>query len=356
MQISVRELTAEDYPLWDKLVMDSPQRSVFAQRWWMDIVTQGGVKLLGCFTPTQLLAGLPIWPCTTLGVKRLRQPPLTPYWGPLFAPAVPEAKYVNVITNEMTVLEALAQALTSWPDVTMTFHPSLTNWLPFFWQGFTQTTRYTYRYNELLDWEVFERTCHHSLRHSLKCAQRNKLHLMDMVDPKIVLAMAQKSMQRQGLDNAAEIIHFWPALSQGAIDRNCFSVSAVVDEQDNVHTAYALVWDDRYAYGILGGGDPHFRASRAGMMAHLHMIKKSAEMGLMYDFEGSMLKPIEQYFRWFGGDLCSYLMVTRAMSWRLNTARQLQHELMQGREWLSRLRYTRQCVKEAPENQRVKVL
>ncbi|MHB9131094.1 MAG: GNAT family N-acetyltransferase [Armatimonadota bacterium] len=334
MQLTVRELSAEEYPLWDQLLATSPQRSIFAQRWWMDIVTQGGVTLMGCFSSTRLLAGLPIWPCTTLGVKRLRQPPLTPYWGPLFLPGDPKAKYITRLTDEMAILEAFAEVLQPWPDITMTFHPSLTNWLPFHWHGFQQTTRYTYRVNNhLTDWKLFEQGCNHTTRIALRKARESGLLIRDMVDPQVVLNLTRLSMQRNGLDSATEIINFWPALTAAALERNCMCNMAIADTQENIHSASSIVWDDRCTYGILGGGDPKYRRSSAGALGMWHEVEKAAELGTQYDFEGSMLKPVEYHFRSFGGEQYPYLLVTRSASPRLNMARRLQQGLTIVKEW-----------------------
>jgi len=43
-----------------------------------------------------------------------------------------------------------------------------------------------------------------------------------------------------------------------------------------------------------------------------------------FDFEGSMVEGVEQFYRGFGGELCPYLLVTRADSFRLNLARKVQ--------------------------------
>ncbi len=147
MPLEVRELTQSEWPLWDKLITISPQRSLFVQRWWMDIVTGGEVHLLGCFQGERLVAGLPIWPCRAFGVSCLRQPPLTPYWGPVLQPL--EGKYLTQLTTETGILRAFAEVLAPQAALSLTFHPALCNWLAFHWCGFSQTLHYSYR---ITDW------------------------------------------------------------------------------------------------------------------------------------------------------------------------------------------------------------
>jgi hypothetical protein len=336
MQLDVRELTEAEFPLWDRLAAESPQRSIFAQRWWIDIVTRGGGRLLGCFTGPNLVAGLPIWPCETLGVRRLRQPPLTPYWGPLFR--VSPGKVATQITTEMDVLRALARALQEWQDITLTFHPSLTNWLPFHWEGFNQLTRYTYRIDHLTSFLADGSNLHKDVRRTLRKAEEAGLTCRDQVDPMEVLRQNDLSMRRQGLVGSAEIAAFWPQLAQAARERNCLFTAAAVDGTGAVHKATAMVWDDRCAYSLLGGGDPKYRQSGGGVLTSVREIEFAATVVPCYDFEGSMIEPIEQYFRQFGGSLYTYFLITRTTSSRLRFARLLQRQVNAVQQRLRRSR------------------
>ena len=121
MQLDVRVLAPADDARWDALVESSAQGTVFAQRWWIEAATDGQGQRLGCFTGDRLLAGLPIWSTTTLGIRRLRQPPLTPYWGPIFGKL--DGGYTTQLNSQMSILRAFAEALLPWPDVTMQWHP-----------------------------------------------------------------------------------------------------------------------------------------------------------------------------------------------------------------------------------------
>lgn len=322
MAYTVRELQIDEYPLWDALVAHSPQRSIFAQRWWMEIVTAGEMRLLGCFERDRLVGGLPIWPSTTFGVRRLRQPPLTPYWGPVLQPL--EGKYATRLSAEIDILCTFAEALAPWPDITITFHPSLTNWLPFYWHGFSQMTRYTHRIENLAENLPTGTGLHRSIRNALNRAQSKRLVIREMVEPMVIAEMSRLSLARQDLESSAEIRAFWPRLSRAAVERNCIFNCVAVDENDTTHAGYAMVWDDRYAYDLYGGGDPQYRETGGGTLALQHLLQHAAAVTPSFDFEGSMLENVGRFFRQFGGELTPYFIVTRAASRRLNLARAVQ--------------------------------
>ncbi len=319
MQLEVRVLAPDEDALWDALVEKSEQGTIFSQRWWIEIVTRGQGCRLGCFTGTRLLAGLPIWPSTTLGVRRLRQPPLTPYWGPIFGNI--DGAYTTRLNTEMSILRAFAEALKPWPDVTLQCHPTMTNWLPFFWQGYGQMTRYTYRIEGLAEFPLREDAFQKSVRQKLKMARQNGLIVRDHVDTAVVTDMFERTMARQGLKGETDILDIWPKLAAAAADRDQLFTTAVADADGNMHTARAMVWDTRCAYAIFGGSDPRFRQSGAAPYSLVHEMQVAAELVPAYDFEGSTLEPIEAFFRSFGGTLTPYLMITRRDAWVLNTAR-----------------------------------
>ncbi len=72
-----------------------------------------------------------------------------------------------------------------------------------------------------------------------------------------------------------------------------------------------VVWDRHAAYYLLGGGDPELRTSGASSLLMWEAILRAREVTDVFDFEGSMLKPVERFFRAFGGHQTPYLYVSR---------------------------------------------
>ena len=58
--------------------------------------------------------------------------------GPWIAPEFRTPRF------ETSLLDELLEQLPPLVAYSQDFHPSLSNWLPFYWRGFRQTTRYTY--------------------------------------------------------------------------------------------------------------------------------------------------------------------------------------------------------------------
>jgi hypothetical protein len=72
------------------------------------------------------------------------------------------------------------------------------------------------------------------------------------------------------------------------------------------------VWDRHAAYNLLGGADPQLRTSGASSLLMWESIVRARERTDVFDFEGSMLQPVERFFRSFGARQTPYLRVSRA--------------------------------------------
>jgi predicted acetyltransferase len=83
------------------------------------------------------------------------------------------------------------------------------------------------------------------------------------------------------------------------------------DGDDRVHAVAYLVWDSASAYYLLSGADPALRSSGAQSLLLWEAIRRARDVTSTFDFEGSMLAPVERFFRDFGGRQTPYLHVSR---------------------------------------------
>jgi hypothetical protein len=83
-----------------------------------------------------------------------------------------------------------------------------------------------------------------------------------------------------------------------------------VDSQGRSHAGALFVWDDERVYYLVGGNDAAHRSSGASSLVLWDGIQLAGSLGLRFDFEGSMIAPIEKFFRGFGGTPEPYLHIT----------------------------------------------
>ena len=85
-----------------------------------------------------------------------------------------------------------------------------------------------------------------------------------------------------------------------------------VDAHERVHAGIYLVWDDRTAYYLIGARRDEFSHSGATSLLLWEAIKFASSVTRVFDFEGSMIEPVERFFRSFGAKQVPYFQVWKA--------------------------------------------
>jgi len=192
------------------------------------------------------------------------------------------------------------------------FHYSISSWLPFYWQGFQQTTRYTYVIEDLSDLDAVWSETRQNIRTDIRKAQK-KLGIRTDLSLDSFLSLSEMTFQRQGisLPYSRELV---ARLDRACVERNCRRIFFAEDSQGQLHAAIYLVWDEQSAYYLMGGADPELRNSGATSLVMWEAIQFAGTVTRSFDFEGSMIEPVERFFRSFGARQRPYFQVSKVNS------------------------------------------
>jgi hypothetical protein len=288
--------------------MDYEHNSLFGESWWLDAVCgPGGWDEVRVESGGRLQARLPFVLRKKYGLSAISTPALTQHLGPWFA--LTNSKYATDLARQKDLVEELISRLPKHDVFRQNFHHSVINWLPWYWKGYDQTTRYTYVLDDLSDEQTLWNGMQTKIRSDIRKAQnRFNLHVCSDLGPDVLLATCQKTFQRQDRKGLPEkIVHrIYDACQSRGSGRAFFAM----DEKNQVHAAIYLVWDERTTYYLLGGGDPGLRNSGAHSLLIWEAIKFASTVSKSFDFEGSMVEPIERFFRAFGAKQMPYHQVT----------------------------------------------
>src|SRR4051794_27098380 len=112
---------------------------LFGEPWWLDIVAGPGqweeVRVESSGKP---LARLPFVRKKKFGFTALIMPPLTQTLGPWFASL--NGKYEACLSQQKKLAHELIKELPPHDLFQQNFHHQISNWLPWHWQGYSQTT------------------------------------------------------------------------------------------------------------------------------------------------------------------------------------------------------------------------
>jgi hypothetical protein len=286
---------------------DGAAYCLFAEPWWLDAVAPGDWGDVLLHEGEDLRARLPFTLKRRLGVTALTQPALTPILGPWLSPS--DAGQVKALARQLSLMEELIGALPPHDLFRQAFHPSLFNWLPFYWEGFSASVMYTYRLEQLDDVDAAWSGLRQNIRREIRKAEK-QLEVTTELSLEAFLEVNAKTFARQGMapPYPAELV---ARVDAACADRDARRILFARDAQGQLHAALYVVWDDHSAYYLMSGADPDLRTSGAQSLLAWEAIKHAGELGRSFDFEGSMIKPIERFFRSFGSAQVPYLHVTR---------------------------------------------
>ena len=299
----------------------APDVPLFAQPWFLDACAEGGTwDVVLAEVKGQVVAALPFF-CKQKGPFRYAtMPPFVKWLGPYLLP-----EFRGRLPQEH---ELLLQLLTQLPPLAafkQNFYPTLTNWLPFYWQQYQQTTFYTYRLQGLRELARVEAGLSTGIRRDIRLA-RPRVRVVHDQPLAELYRVNELSFARQGLPvpfSRAQLARLDAAVMAAGAGRRFFAV----DEQDRVHSVAYLVWDATTAYFLLAGDDPALRASGAGVLLTWETIRyASEELGLdCFDFMGSMLPGVERMRVRFGARQTPYFFVWKNHSRLFGLLEKLKH-------------------------------
>ncbi|MCR9190143.1 MAG: GNAT family N-acetyltransferase [Alteromonadaceae bacterium] len=285
---------------------------LFSQAWWLDAVAGNDWDVVLVRKGEQISGALPFVIRKRFGFTILTQPALTQALGPWVRPS--EKSYTKRLAFEKDVLGGLADALPSYARYEQNWHCGQLNWLPFYWRGFEQTTRYTYRLEHLGDKELLWKGLQQNIRGDVRKARdRFGVHVRPAKNLTEYLEVNRLTFERQGLSQPYED-QFIARIDDAAARRNARDCLVAVDSDGAVHAGAYIVRSGDTAYYLLGGGDPRLRNSGATSLLLWEAICRQPATVRNFDFEGSMIEPIERFFRGFGAKQTPYFQVSQTDS------------------------------------------
>ena len=281
---------------------------IFEQPWWLNAVAPGQWDVAEVTRGDQVVARLPYMLRRRFGLSTISQPPFTQTLGPWLAPM--EGKYARRVETEKKLLGQLVEALPPFDFFRQSLSPTLTNWLPFYWAGFEATVRYTYRICDLTDLDRVRSEFQEQVRRGIKKAE-NAVEIDHDFPLEDLLRLNEQTYARQGVKSPddPDLIR---RLDAACVDRGARRIIGAVDSDGRTHAALYVVWDEQTLYALINARDPELQTFGSNTLLYWEAIKLASEVSQLFDFEGSMLEPIEHFFRGFGGRQTPYFSISKA--------------------------------------------
>ncbi|WP_341875760.1 GNAT family N-acetyltransferase [Defluviitalea saccharophila] len=284
---------------------------LFSQAWWMDAVCgKENWDVLLVEKGDEIFASLPYFFYKSNNLMNIMQPKITQTNG-IWIKYPPNQKYTRKLAFEKDIINELVLKLEKLPiaNFNQNFHYSFTNWLPLYWNQFKQTTRYTYVIEKLDDLDNVYNNFESRIRRLIKKAS-SLVEVKEDCDIETFYKINKKTFERQNIDIPYSL-DFLRRIDKACQKRNTRKIFYAEDKEGNIHATIYIVWDRESVYYLLGGEDTKLRTSGAHALLIWKAIQFASTFAKRFDFEGSMIEPIERYFRAFGAKQKTYFNIQK---------------------------------------------
>lgn len=290
---------------------NAPDLPLFMQPWYLDAVCEGGhwdVALLE--KGGRVVAVWPYFLKKKGWWRYVAMPQLARMMGPYLLPEW------RIPRKEMSILaDLLDQIPPGLAAFEQDFNYTAQNWLPLYWRGFRQTTRYSYilSVNDLdAVWKnIAPDYRNQKIPKAHELVEVRKGGALDSF-----MEIHDLSYERKGLE--APVKHeFLRRLDEALAQHGQREIFFATDRHTGaVHSVAYLVWDTHSAYYLMAGDNPALRHSGAGILLTWEAIRHTNEVLKLpvFDFVGSMIRPIERVRRQFGAVQKPYFRVQKEWS------------------------------------------
>lgn len=297
-----------------KIICESGEYYVplFLQHWWMETVCAGKQWDVALAYDNETLVGaMPFLVVRKCGLKFIVQPQLTQYSGPLYFYPSGISESHRLDFEKQVAKSLMQQVEVLRPHCFLqNFSPEVSNWLPFYWAGYKQSTRYTYRIEDISSPQrVFE-------GFDLEKRQRKIRRYEDSTTVRFDLKPS---------DFATFHNDYWKGrgesdvLGRDLIERVCSIalnrgngvIASLYDTEGNMLSARFVAFDSRCAYSLMSAQNNALHKNGHSEVLFWELLKYLSDKTLAFDFEGSMDEGVEYFYRSFGARQIPFFEISK---------------------------------------------
>ncbi len=218
-------------------------------------------------------------------------------------------KYEKRLSYEKEIITILIEQLPKVDYFEQSFHYSFRNWLPLYWKGYKQTTLYTYIIEDISNIDKVINNFSNGKRRDIKKAENIVEVKFDLGAEEFYLHH-KKSLEKQN-KKIAYTFESFNTLYQNSYLHNAGRTIYAIDNDGNIHGAIFFIWDNQSGYYLTNSVEPDFRSSGSMALLVKNILEFLSTKTKKFDFEGSMIEPVEKSYRQFGTTQQAYFNITK---------------------------------------------
>ena len=300
-----------DYRLYSKRHETLP---LFHQPWWLDaLAIANGVSWNVALSRAKDGTIIGVWPYfegVKLGMDVSLPPVLASYLGIWIDYPEEDWKEETRQSYQNGIVKDLISQMPEFHLFKQNFTPSFQNWKELHWAGYNQTTHYTYLLEGIKDHDKIFAGFKSNLRTSIKKVGNN-FSIGETNDLAAFYAINKKSWSVQK-EKIPYTLKYLQKLDDALVNYGHRYIRLIKDANDNIVAGTYVIRDNHTAYNLMLGTDPDHRNSRAAEILLWDVIQEMSQYVDRFDFEGSMIEGVSQFFKAFGGKQQPYSLISKA--------------------------------------------
>lgn len=290
--------------VWNDFIARSPQAAPYGSTWYLDIVWSGW-KAIIVSDKEQWLAVLPFKISKKYGITYLFNPQFCQYVG-IFFGQVERKNATLTFALKKRLVKAIVEALPNQIRVfDVKFAPEFDYPLPFHWAGFDLNARYSYWLDNQLDKSAIFKNFEERTRTYINKAVKSGLSVQPIEDIDSIIGLATE--RNNYPVNAPLLKKLWAVLLQQKVG----TALEVRGLDGQLHAGLIYMQFQHKIILLFTSFDTKFGQQGGMPMAIWRVIESAGPEVQVIDFEGSMLEPVEHFFRGFGTRPVPYLQIKK---------------------------------------------
>ncbi len=288
-----------------------PDICVFSAPWWLDtvcgednwdvIIIEKNGQIKGTF-PYYIKAG-------AIGSKKIVLPELTQKLGPYIVYEKNLTSVTKRMAYEHDMYKKIIEALPKFSLFNVNFSQEYKNWLPFYWNGFKQTSRYSYQIHDIKNHEQVLRNFAKSKKYEVPKAQKTLTFKYDL--PADDFYDYFEAVVHERGDKVSYSRETFKKIYHACYENESGRSFYCTDCDGNIHAINLTVWDKTAAYYLIAMRKKEYNTSGGTELLVYEVIKYVSQFVDVFDFEGSMMKGVEASYRNYGGIQTEYYNISK---------------------------------------------
>ncbi len=293
---------------------------VYIKDWWLDAVCgENNWEVLLSYNKDKTIRGsFTLYQKEKWGLKYITQPEFCQNTG-LWIKYHAGIKQDRLPAFEKEVIYDLIDQLEQYAQenkiafAQFSLDPRYTNWLPFYWRGFNQQTRYTYRIEDL------HKKTEEEINQSFNRSKKREINRALKEDCKVYHDLTVEEFYEHHKSSLKErdriIIYDLDTLNKmytSAIKHKAGQLLSIVNSSGETLATRFFVQDSMSSYSLIESINQDYKSKGFSTLLIQECIFYTKNKKInCYDFEGSMIESIEDSYRKFGTTQTPYFSLKK---------------------------------------------